>query len=629
MSTSKLSTVKCDHAMTQSQCTNQLCCGWLQSSKASSSEKNVLNASQEINLRAFSSRILTTCTWAKARLANVFEMNSGIWIAALLLGATISSSKLASALPSPPTATRAVCDFAALRRLSDTENDAAPTLKACLQATPAKGTFALPFGTYTLHSYVTIDRGITLTTAGVDLEDPECTLSNSCAVLRAATTMNGELFGNRAGFLFRISGMGTTVHHIIFDSRKPQRSQTDRDLCATNASIGWVGFWNTCRKCTFTKNVVTNALCSSNLVVEHSIDSEITHSTFSNAGTHGSRVADGLTILHATDSNISFNQFSNNSDIDVVLGECPRCMIEMNRVTHYDNPAGDPWLSSSFGGIFLNAWPGTSGDYTGAIVRDNYIDGGPHKSIGQGLAFGTYQWRSIFTPDPAMIQLGWKYPPPDTRGFTAYRNFVTNSQAGIVINADVKNATVGDNFASRSTGNNACIVKGGHYRDLYSYVITPGASVRFTGGNVGQDYYANADYLNQYPNDGRGCTQRQTNVKPAPDATGASRIFTHIIHAEYQKYLGRRAEPSAVANALQLFTSGAWTVLDLRDALLDSEEYCRRWLRGQYRQFLYRSPEPAAYDGWCGSIMKKNISFDEARTAIANSDEAVTKRRPQ
>jgi hypothetical protein len=69
--------------------------------------------------------------------------------------------------------------------------------------------------------------------------------------------------------------------------------------------------------------------------------------------------------------------------------------------------------------------------------------------------------------------------------------------------------------------------------------------------------------------------------------------------------------------------------LDLRDALLDSEEYCRRWLRGQYRQFLSRAPEPAAYDGWCGSIMKKNISFDEARTAIANSDEAVTKRQPQ
>ena len=120
----------------------------------------------------------------------------------------------------------------------------------------------------------------------------------------------------------------------------------------------------------------------------------------------------------------------------------------MNRVIHYGNPAGDPRLSSSFAGIFLNAWPGTSGDYTGAIVRDNYIDGGPNKSIGQGLAFGTFQWRSIFTTDSAMIALGYQYPPRDTRGFTAYRNFVTNTQAGIVINADVKAATVGDNFAT-------------------------------------------------------------------------------------------------------------------------------------------------------------------------------------
>ena len=362
------------------------------------------------------------------------------------------------------------------------------------------------------------------------------------------------------------------------------------------------------------------------MIVVSAKKSIITHSTFSNAGTHGSRVADGLTVLNANASNISFNQFSNNSDIDLVLGECPTCMIEMNRVTHYDNPAGDPWLSSSFSGILLNAWPGTSGDYTGAIVRDNYIDGGPNRSIGQGLAFGTYQWRSIFTPDPAMIAIGWKYPPRDTRGFTAYGNFVTNTQSGIVINADVKSATIGDNFASEATGNNECIVKGGHFRDLYSYVLTPGANVIFTGRTVGRSYYASADYLNQYPNDAPGCRPRNTNIKTAPDATGASRIFTHVIQSGYQQYLGRKAEPATIRELLPMFASGALTELKLRDTLLGSEEYCRRWLRGQYQEFLNRLPEAGAYGNWCGTILSKKLSFDQVRDAIANSDEAANKR---
>ena len=531
---------------------------------------------------------------------------------------TVSKAAVATAKPT--------CDLAKLISMRGTEKNAAPILKACIKATPDKGTFEIPRGTYTLYSYLTIDRGITLTTKGIAEGDQDCTLSNACAVLRAARTMKGVLSGNRAGFLFRISGKGTKIHHVVFDSRKPERSQEDRDLCATNAAIGLVGFWNTCTECTFTKNVVTNGLCSSNLIIEHSNSSTITHSTFSNAGTHGSRVADGLTILHAKDSNISFNQFSNNSDIDLVLGECPNCVIEMNRVTHYDNPAGDPWLSSSFGGIFLNAWPGTSGDYTGAVVRDNYIDGGPNKSIGQGLAFGTYQWRSIFTPDAAMIALGWTYPPRDTRGFTAYNNFVTNTQAGIVINADVKAGTVGDNFASGSTGNNECIVKGGHFRDLYSYVVSPGAQVSFTGKKVGGAYYAGADYLNQYPNDGPGCRPKNINLKPAPDATGASRIFTHIMQAMYQQYLGRHAEAGAVANMLPLFASGAMTQLSLRETLLASREYCKRWLSGQYQEFLKRLPEAGADDNWCGAIMAKRLSFDGVRTEIKNSTEAVTKR---
>lgn len=523
-------------------------------------------------------------------------------------------------------AATATCDLTALGRLRGTEQDAAPILKACIKATPARGTFAIPRGTYTLHSYLTVDRGITLTTRGVDLEDADCFQGSPCAVLRAATTMNGELLGYRAGFLFRVSGTGTTIHHVVFDGRKPERSQQDRALCASNAFIGWVGFWNSCTNCTFSKNVLTNALCSSNMVVEDATRSTITHSTFSNAGTHGSRVADGLTILHAAGSNVSYNHFSNNSDIDVVFGECPNCMIEMNRVTHYDNPAGDPWLSSSFGGIFLNAWPGTSGNYSGAMVRYNYIDGGPHRSIGQGLAFGTYQWRSIFTTDPAMVALGWRYPPRDTRGFTAYRNFVTNTQAGIVINADVNSATVADNFASGATGNNECVVKGGHFRDLYSYVLTPGADVRFTAGTVGRAYYASADYLNQYPNDGRGCRTKNINLKPAPDATNAGPIFTHIMHSIYREYLGREAEPAAIRNMLPLFASGSMTQLSLRDAVINSEEYCRRWLRGQYMEFLKRLPEEVAYGNWCGAIRDKRLSFDQVRSEIAGSDEAVSKR---
>jgi hypothetical protein len=528
---------------------------------------------------------------------------------------------------SPTNLVNASCDFSKLRPLRGTEKDAAPFLKACIMSAPAGGIVAIPAGTYTLYSHLTIDRGITLTTAGIPVTAPGCQISGACAVLRAGLSMQGLLDPKtRVGFLFRIAGTGTTIHHIVFDARKPARSDADRKLCATSGGIGWVGFWNTCADCKFTKNVVTNALCSSNMVVEESIRSEISHSVFSNAGTHGSRVADGLTILHADHSNISYNQFSNNADIDLVLGECPGCMIEMNRVTHYDNPAGDPWLSSAFGGIFLNAWPGTSGDYTGAILRDNYVDGGPSRSIGQGIAFGTYQWQFIFTPDPAMIKLGWSYPPRPTRGFTAYNNYVTNSQAGFVINKDVVAGTFGDNYASGNTGNNACIVSGGQRRDLYSYVMTSGAQVTFTGKSVGQAYFASADYHNQYPNDAPGCVTKTTNVKPAPNAAGAERIFRHIIKELYAEHLGRNAEPAAYANLLPQFAAGSATQLSLRNSILGSNEYCQRWLRGQYQIFLHRLPEPAAYKNWCGQITAKKITFDQIRNIIANSPEAVAKR---
>jgi hypothetical protein len=98
------------------------------------------------------------------------------------------------------------------------------------------------------------------------------------------------------------------------------------------------------------------------------------------------------------------------------------------------------------------------------------------------------------------------------------------------------------------------------------------------------------------------------------------------MHAMYQQYLGRPAEPTAVANMLPLFASGAMTQLSLRETLLASREYCRRWLSGQYQEFLKRLPEAGAYKNWCGAIMAKRLSFDEVRTAIANSDEAVAKR---
>ena len=94
----------------------------------------------------------------------------------------------------------------------------------------------------------------------------------------------------------------------------------------------------------------------------------------------------------------------------------------------------------------------------------------------------------------------------------------------------------------------------------------------------------------------------------------------------YQEYLGRQAESGAVANMLPMFASGAMTQLSLRETLLASEEYCKRWLSGQYQEFLKRLPEAGAYKNWCGAIKDKRLTFDEVRTAIKDSDEAVSKR---
>jgi len=82
------------------------------------------------------------------------------------------SVKTASPLP------RKVCNLSKLISFNGTENDAAPTLQSCINSTPRNGTLAIPFGIYTLHSYLRIDRGITLTTKGLALNSPDCHLSN-------------------------------------------------------------------------------------------------------------------------------------------------------------------------------------------------------------------------------------------------------------------------------------------------------------------------------------------------------------------------------------------------------------------------------------------------------------------
>src|SRR5690606_25695805 len=132
--------------------------------------------------------------------------------------------------------------------------------------------------------------------------------------------------------------------------------------------------------------------------------------------------SDGLTVLDAADSHFLRNQFHDNTDIDLIFGGCPRCLIQHNVVTHSADPAG-----GAFAAIMIQKWPTTSGNYADVDVSNNRVDCGPNRTCGSGLYIGSESWYEG-TP------YGTK--TPGAVSGVIHHNTIVNAQNGVYVAAE-------------------------------------------------------------------------------------------------------------------------------------------------------------------------------------------------
>lgn len=115
------------------------------------------------------------------------------------------------------------------------------------------------------------------------------------------------------------------------------------------------------------------------------------------------------------------NEFRNNTDVDLIFGGARNSIIQDNTIVHTADVAG-----GSFAGLMIHKWSNSSGDYSGAEISGNIVDGGPNRTIGSGIYVASEGWYSQ-TP------YGWT--SDDLPRATIHDNVSRNVQNGMYVAA--------------------------------------------------------------------------------------------------------------------------------------------------------------------------------------------------
>lgn len=356
------------------------------------------------------------------------------------------------------------------------ETDASRVLQACIDSikrTKVGSKLEIPAGAYTIATRIVINRPMTLATKDVPTKTQRCLNSDAapaCATLRAsAETLD---------MVLQLRGSNIFIDHVVVDGRKSLRGSRAREACRSNSSterkIGPLSQTIHLTDSKIIGSVFQNTPCGTAMEMA-GITGKVTiaRSTFKNNG-DAELYSDGLTVHDASDSRFFNNVFMDNADIDVVWGGCAGCTISGNRVVHtVENTRG------SFAGFMIHAFAKSStGNYEGAIIKNNVVDCGPGRTCGAAFLFGSKGW----------------YEANPTKGFNFYNNTATNAQTGFMIGSDVE-GVFGDNYASATTGNVKCPANNGvksaiEMRQMYAYEIGDGAKIKFDGEEIGMPYFA-------------------------------------------------------------------------------------------------------------------------------------------
>lgn len=449
--------------------------------------------------------------------------------------------------------------------------DAASSLQACIAQ--AANTIELVPGRYYIAS--TLDIGnrsnVIIQTKGVSAGSA-CLQAGAaaCAIITASPQNAGPV-------LFKSTGASNlTLRYIALDGNNAFRR-------ATLGNPNWIGGSaynakiNACTDCHFYGFASVRAPQGTGLEFEG--DRAIfDNSLFRDNGwgqlmyPAGSAWADGLTIWSSDDIVIRNSEFSNNSDINLILGDAPRAVIENNTFKNTYNFAFASFMLDNYNG----AQPGR---FDGAMIRNNSIDCG-RAMCGIGINIGGRLW----------------YPAPLITGGTITDNTIVGAKQGILING-VSGTTV---------KNNQVTVAGSYAKDSCStnaLGITSGESAAVIGNNVA----ASANQL-------IGCGPGHLPLALLQQSGTDSQIMKL-----YRDILGRDSDITG-GNAFSYALQTSMTLSEVRSEIAHSPE-AKSKVNTLYQEILKRAGDTAGIDNWLSVLAVGQLTIDQIRISFLTSAE--------
>ncbi|HYE88880.1 MAG TPA: Ig-like domain-containing protein [Vicinamibacterales bacterium] len=251
--------------------------------------------------------------------------------------------------------------------------DDAPALQNCLNG---GGNIALPFGVYTLAAH-----GLTITQPSTWFHS-----LGQRAILQAAPSLQAKMLVAVANSF--------TLSDLEFDGNRLGRAGNRDFLCNPNnfggqrpANIDIAASFYTIHHV-----VSKNALCGAGMGlrgVGYNVYENIVHDNGWEAGVYPPGVepwSDGITALDCQNGTIANNLIANNTDLDLVVGGGPNCMVTGNTIIH-DTRYG-------FGGLSIGNFADAGvnrGNHNGSVFSGNSVSSGLNL-LSIGILIGAHPW---------------------------------------------------------------------------------------------------------------------------------------------------------------------------------------------------------------------------------------------
>lgn len=319
-----------------------------------------------------------------------------------------------------------------LRGLANTQNDASPSVAACISRLPDYATLHLQPGEYHLRTPLIVSRPIAIETKAQKLTGA-CRKGDSagCAVFVLDTMSKQFAHGVMP---IEITAPDVTLRTIAVIGSNARSLDWQKQICL-NEGTRPLGGGIRVRGSGFRLQgaLVRNVSCYSALeIVGSAKNPSILDNTIGPNGTHNVQQmwSDGITIQDTDGARVEGNHFLDNTDVQLIFGGCRNCIIRANTFRH-----SNAFSHASFAELMLHAWPNTSGDFTGTITSLNDIDCNRAKRCGYGIMIGGEPWY------PAL-----------TFGGTILNNRVANALLALNVDKLTGPMTITGNVIKRSGG---------------------------------------------------------------------------------------------------------------------------------------------------------------------------------